>query len=91
MSENSCICCGDIVPEGRQVCWSCEHMIEKASKPPSEKQIELVNDITNTLNIDFPQSSMDFTEQTYRKFINDHIEKAKGYWKEDNNIKMKRG
>lgn len=21
-----CVCCGEIVPEGRMVCWKCEHM-----------------------------------------------------------------
>lgn len=20
-----CICCGDVIPEGRTVCWKCEH------------------------------------------------------------------
>ena len=22
---DTCVCCGDIVPEGRQVCYRCEH------------------------------------------------------------------
>lgn len=22
--EDRCICCGEIIPEGRQVCWACE-------------------------------------------------------------------
>ena len=22
--DNRCICCGDIIPEGRQVCLACE-------------------------------------------------------------------
>lgn len=30
MNEERCICCGEIIPEGRQVCWSCEHSITKA-------------------------------------------------------------
>ena len=25
MSEDRCICCGNIIPEGRQICWNCEH------------------------------------------------------------------
>jgi predicted nucleic acid-binding Zn ribbon protein len=25
MSEDRCVCCGDIIPEGQQVCWQCEH------------------------------------------------------------------
>lgn len=27
-----CISCGDIVPEGRQVCWACEHGITPSVK-----------------------------------------------------------
>ena len=23
--DNRCICCGDVIPEGRIVCWRCEH------------------------------------------------------------------
>lgn len=22
---NTCVCCGVEIPEGRQVCWMCEH------------------------------------------------------------------
>lgn len=29
MSEDRCICCGDIVPEGRMVCPGCEKKAEK--------------------------------------------------------------
>ena len=25
MSEDRCICCNAIIPEGRQICWNCEH------------------------------------------------------------------
>ena len=24
-ATDTCICCGELVPEGRQVCWQCEH------------------------------------------------------------------
>ena len=23
--ENRCVCCDEIIPEGRQICWKCEH------------------------------------------------------------------
>lgn len=23
--EDRCVCCGAIVPEGRQICWNCEN------------------------------------------------------------------
>lgn len=26
-TENRCVCCGVIIPEGRQVCWSCENEV----------------------------------------------------------------
>ena len=25
MSEERCVMCGNIIPEGRQVCWNCEY------------------------------------------------------------------
>jgi len=25
MTDDSCVCCGEYVPEGRQVCWGCEN------------------------------------------------------------------
>lgn len=24
MAENTCVCCGEVIPEGRMVCWKCE-------------------------------------------------------------------
>lgn len=29
MNEERCICCGEIIPEGRQICWSCEYRMTK--------------------------------------------------------------
>ena len=29
MNENTCVCCGETIPEGRQVCWGCEHKTTK--------------------------------------------------------------
>lgn len=28
MGENRCVCCGAIIPEGRMVCWMCEHSVD---------------------------------------------------------------
>ena len=25
MPDNTCICCGAVIPEGRQICYHCEH------------------------------------------------------------------
>lgn len=30
MNENTCVCCGNTIPEGYQVCWKCERAITKA-------------------------------------------------------------
>lgn len=51
-------------------------------KIPSEKQIELADHIAKVLNIDFPQSSVEFTAQTYWEFIKNNIKEAKSYWTE---------
>ena len=29
MSENRCVCCGEVIPEGKMVCWECEHKEDK--------------------------------------------------------------
>lgn len=34
MTDNTCICCGSIIPEGRMVCPMCEAGAERKSKHP---------------------------------------------------------
>lgn len=29
---NTCVCCGEPIPEGRMVCWICEHQYDEVSK-----------------------------------------------------------
>ena len=29
MNNNRCICCNEIIPSGRQVCWICEHLTQE--------------------------------------------------------------
>lgn len=29
-ATDTCICCGAPVPEGRMICWQCEHKGEEA-------------------------------------------------------------
>lgn len=41
---------------------------------PTKKQIELVEAITDVLEIDFPQSSDEFTKQIYCEFIKEHYD-----------------
>ena len=38
--NNTCVCCGAVIPEGRMVCWACEHDIMEG-KPLDETNIEL--------------------------------------------------
>lgn len=33
MSANLCVCCGAVIPEGRQVCPICEHKAERPTAP----------------------------------------------------------
>ena len=46
---------------------------------PTEKQIKFVETIAECLNIDFPQSSKDFTKYAYAKFIKEIIDEFK-HW-----------
>ena len=41
---------------------------------PTEKQIELVEAITDALGIDFPTSSKEFTKQIYCEFIKEYYD-----------------
>ena len=40
MKDNRCVCCGQIIPEGRMVCPECE---KKARKTEEEKHVEKGN------------------------------------------------
>ena len=37
MSENTCVCCGEIIPEGRQYCINCENVTKLVVKPKAIK------------------------------------------------------
>ena len=41
MNNNRCVCCGKIIPEGRQVCLDCEH---KINNNDSKNQKEISNE-----------------------------------------------
>lgn len=32
MSENRCVCCGDIIPEGSMVCVSCQRKADERER-----------------------------------------------------------
>ena len=36
MSEERCVCCGEQIPEGRQVCWACEYGIQNFKETKEE-------------------------------------------------------
>ena len=44
---------------------------------PTEKQVQLVENMTRILRIDFPISSKEFTKQCYCLWISKHIEDYK--------------
>lgn len=86
MNADTCVCCGAIIPEGRQVCWTCENGFshtKQTGKLPSEAQIELADKIADTLGIDFPQCSAEFTAEIYWEFINKHYAEARAIWRDD--------
>ena len=44
---------------------------------PTEKQIKFAEAIAKALDIDFPQSSKEFTKQIYCEFIKEHYDEFK--------------
>ena len=45
MNENTCVCCGEIIPEGRQVCWNCEHNYTE-EKVEEDENVEFLSETT---------------------------------------------
>lgn len=45
MSENRCVCCGEIIPEGRQVCIRCERTTYGKETNMNEKQVDRIIEI----------------------------------------------
>ena len=37
--ENRCVCCGEIIPEGRQICLQCEGLI-LIEKPKTKRKLQ---------------------------------------------------
>ena len=46
-------------------------------KTPTNKQIAYADKIAKALNMEFPQSSKDFTRAKYRAFISAHVDEYK--------------
>ena len=79
MDAERCVFCGEIIPEGMMVCYGCEQNggPKQKTNTPSDFQIKLANKIAETLGIDFPWSSDEFTEQMFQEFINNNVSKVK--------------
>lgn len=44
MSDNRCVCCGEIIPEGRHVCESCERKVFIHKETKEEKFARIMMD-----------------------------------------------
>ena len=44
MSDNRCVCCGAIIPEGSQVCPTCEKKVNTHKETAEEKFDRILND-----------------------------------------------
>lgn len=69
MTENRCVCCGEIIPEGRMVCASCDIILERSDC--SDKYIEcecrkwIVESIRHTDILGFMQTVDEALEIVY--------------------------
>ena len=48
--DNRCICCGDVIPEGRIVCWRCEHCQSEQEETKGENTMskdEIIRKLTS--------------------------------------------
>lgn len=44
--EDRCVCCGKIVPEGRQICWNCENHTKTLDDFRCEKYFQSPLDVS---------------------------------------------
>ena len=44
MNSNRCICCGAEIPEGRQICWGCEHSTQEKEEEYDVRVFERTKD-----------------------------------------------
>lgn len=38
MNDNRCVCCGEVIPEGRQICIVCERKESKNERPAKKSR-----------------------------------------------------
>lgn len=50
--EDRCACCGNVVPEGRQVCWNCENNVFVSKKDLHDCNIPQQEPINNDGSLD---------------------------------------
>lgn len=87
--ENRCVCCGDIVPEGRWVCPNCEFGCNK--KSPSElSEVEQTKKPKKTKLIvaELRVLAMTLQSKHFRNLLNEAAQRledtdkiARAYWK----------
>ena len=82
MNEERCVICGSLIPEGRQVCWICEHDIVKigsilqshnAAEDDVIKAHKFINKGIKFSRVDYKDSKND---------TNENIES--GFWDNEN-------
>ncbi len=59
--NNTCVCCGDIIPEGRQVCPGC-------NKLPSNELAETLTDVEIEMLVSFADNNMNLSETARQQF-----------------------
>jgi len=66
MSENRCVCCGEVIPEGGQVCPNCK---KEAADLPVRKQITIryPPDVTEKEAVLYAEGVFDSHKHDYRR------------------------
>ena len=61
MNEDRCVCCGEVIPEGRQVCLNCENRMTKVgailqSRNATEEEVTKAYNFLETQEKDYELS-----------------------------------
>jgi len=71
-NENTCICCGKVIPEGRQVCYQCENKGSNNVKLTKEDKIKFRTEVPKANPIEIIQIS-EFVDEHRERFAKEDL------------------
>ena len=75
MNENRCVCCGEVIPEGTQLCWSCKRLACDPVDHPSHYTQDRIECIDAMIETQGKDAVIDFCVCNAFKYLWRHEDK----------------